>query len=182
VAPQLAHSRAYARLIEPPHGPFLDLGSGGGLPGLLLAVEWPTATGTLLDSNQRRTHFLTEAVAALGLDERLHVVTARAEEAARDPELRNAFDLVAARSFAAPAVTAECAVGFLQAGGRLAVSEPPDGGSSERWPAAGLDRLGLEEPEIRHGDGVSVALLTLLEVAGERWPRRTGIPAKRPLW
>jgi 16S rRNA (guanine527-N7)-methyltransferase len=109
-------------------------------------------------------------------------VTARAEDAARDPELGETFALAVARSFASPAVTAECAVGFLRPSGQLAVSEPPDADPGERWNAAGLAQLGLEGPEIRRGDGVSVAILTLVDGVSERWPRRTGIPSKRPLW
>ena len=53
------------------------------------------------------------------------------------PSLRAAFDLVVARSFGAPAVTAECAVGFLATGGHLAVSEPPEP-EADRWPPEGL--------------------------------------------
>jgi 16S rRNA (guanine527-N7)-methyltransferase len=169
-------------LLDRPDGPFVDLGSGGGLPGLILAIEWPAAVGTLLDSNQRRTRFLAEAIATLALDNRLQVVAARAEDASRDPELRSAFALVTARSFAAPAVTAECAVGFLRPGGHLAVSEPPDADRQERWNPSGLKQLGLGGPDLRRTGGASVAVLTLTEPVADRWPRRTGIPTKRPLW
>jgi hypothetical protein len=108
----------------------------------------------------------------------------RAEELARDPRLRGAFELVTARSFGPPAVTAECGVGFLCPGGRLVVTEPPAAGAegAGRWPRAGLDALGLAGPQRYAAGGVSAAVLTLAAPADDRWPRRTGIVAKRPLW
>lgn len=181
---QLAHAEAFVGLAladDPAAGlPFLDLGSGGGLPGLVLALR-PDATGTLLDSQQRRAEFLTEAVAALGLVDRIVVVAGRAEEIARDPEHRGRYGLVTARSFASPAVTAECAVGFLAPGGRLVVSEPP-GGAPERWASPQLAALGLSPGQFTHGAGASAARFDHSNATPPRWPRRPGIPSKRPLW
>jgi 16S rRNA (guanine527-N7)-methyltransferase len=179
---QLAHSQAFAALLDPPDGPFLDLGSGGGLPGLVLADAWPDATGVLLDSQQRRGAFLAQAIIDLGFDARLRAITARAEDAARDPDLRATFALVTARSFASPAITAECAVGFLAPAARLAVSDPPDADPTTRWPTAPLAELGLTPPEIRRGPDVTLALFTHPTATSDRYPRRAGIPAKRPLW
>ena len=130
------HGRVLAGRVEPPTA-FLDLGSGAGVPGLVLALAWPDARGTLLDSSERRTAFCGRAIDRLGLTGRVRVVRARAEEAGRDPALREQFDLVTARSFARPAVTAECAAPFLCLGGRLLVSEPPDAAATARALAAG---------------------------------------------
>jgi 16S rRNA (guanine527-N7)-methyltransferase len=177
---QLAHARAFVGLLEPT-GPWLDLGSGGGLPGLVLLDTWPGAHGTLLDATARRTVFLAEALEAMGVTDRATVVTARAEEAARDPALRGSFRLVVARSFGPPAVTAECAAPLLGEAGTLAVSEPPDADPT-RWPTAPLAELGLDPPEVRTGAGATVALLTKSGPTPDRYPRRTGIPTKRPLW
>ena len=105
----------------------------------------------------------------------------RAEELARAPERRAAYELVVARSFGSPAVTAECAVGFLQAGG------PAGGQRAAGVPGrplgdGGLAQLGLSGPEIRRREGATVAVLTTEQPADARWPRRPGIPQKRPLW
>jgi 16S rRNA (guanine527-N7)-methyltransferase len=182
VADQLRHAAELARLLDVPPGPWLDLGSGGGLPGLVLARAWPTTAGALLDAGTRRTAFLAEATTRLGMADRVTVVTGRAEEVAREPVHRGRYSVVVARSFGSPAVTAECAVGFLQEGGHLAVSEPPDSDPATRWPSEGLAQLAFEGPEIRRGDGASVAILTKTAPTSDRWPRRTGIPTKRPLW
>lgn len=178
---QLKHSEEMARLGRAPEGRFLDLGSGGGLPGLVLAATYPSASGTLLDASERRTAWLQEAVQRLGWDDRVTIVRARAEEAARDRDLRVRFGLVVARSFGPPPVTAECARGFLAPGGTLVVSEPAVTTES-RWDLTGLATLGLTFPELRRGVDATVAVMAAVGPPEDRWPRRLGIPAKRPLW
>ena len=185
MARQVDHARALLDGL-PNHGRVLDLGSGGGLPGLVIATARPEVELTLLDARQRACRFLREAVADLDLA-KATVIEARAEEAARRPDLRETFDAVVARSFGPPAVTAECAVGFLRPGGRLVVSEPPGeeqgvgSGSGTRWPREGLDDLGLGDPVPGGGPAGSFVVLEKLRTE-DRWPRRVGIPAKRPLW
>lgn len=157
----------------------LDLGSGGGVPGLPLALATPRWRWVLLDGSVTRTAWLREAVDALRLGTRVEVATARAEDAGRT-HLRGAVDLVTARGFAAAAPTAECAAPLLRIGGAVVVTEPP-GGAPDRWPAPALAELGLAP-----GASVAtpVALQSLRKVAAtpERFPRRVGIPVKRPLW
>lgn len=155
----------------------LDLGSGGGLPGLVLAETNPALILVLLDSAVRRCRFLREAVTRLELGDRVEVVEERAETAARRRALRGTFDAVVARSFGSPAVTAECAVGFLRLGGSLVVSEPPEAGN--RWNPEGLADLGLGPVRVCDHDGFGFVLLEKIGM-DERWPRRVGIPAKRP--
>jgi 16S rRNA (guanine527-N7)-methyltransferase len=163
-------------------GRFLDLGSGAGIPGLGLGLAWPNATATLLESQRRRCWFLEEALRELGLATRVGVACGRAEELARSPGFRGRYDVVVARGFGSPAVTAECAVGFLRTGGRVAVSEPPGDGSRTRWPADGLAELGLRGPELAGDSNARFAILTLANPVSDRWPRGVGVPAKRPLW
>jgi 16S rRNA (guanine527-N7)-methyltransferase len=184
VDPHLEHAEALAAAVGNDFdGRFLDLGSGAGVPGLALLLAWPEATGTLLDSQQRRCAFLEEALGELGLGARGDVACGRAEELARRENRRGAYDVVVARGFGAPATTAECAVGFLRAGGRLVVSEPPGESRADRWPPEGLGELGFQGPELRGDDeGLRFAVLTLAEPASDRWPRRDGVPTKRPRW
>jgi len=157
----------------------LDLGSGGGVPALPLILLWPESTWVLLEASTRRSDFLEQALAVLGLSDRATVRTERAEAAGRSP-MRGEFDLVVARGFGGPAVTAECGSPFLRPGGRLVVAEPP-GGAPSRWEVAGLGLLGLTL-----GPGVTspTACQVLLQETPcpERYPRRVGVPGKRPLW
>jgi 16S rRNA (guanine527-N7)-methyltransferase len=182
VEDHVEHARAMARAIGRAPTSFLDLGTGAGIPGLVLAWEWPTAHATLLDSRQRPAAFLGETIEELALADRIQIATARAEDAARDPAHRAAYDLVVARSFAPPAVTAECARGFLSAGGRLAVSDPPDADPTTRWPQEGLTKLGFKGPEIRTSGEATIAILTATGPPPATYPRPTGRPAKNPLW
>ena len=178
--PQLDHARAFGRAV-PPESRVLDLGSGGGLPGLVILADRPDLRGVLLDATQRRCDFLREACERLGVVDRAEVVCARAEEAARALEWRASFDVVTARSFGPPAVTAECAVGFLRAGGSVLVSEPPEPNPA-RWPAAGLARLGMTAEPVPEAAPARLMRLRVTEAVDPRWPRRVGIPRKRPLW
>jgi 16S rRNA (guanine527-N7)-methyltransferase len=190
ISGQIAHSEAFlqALSLEPFEGPVLELGSGGGLPGLVIAVEDPALHLVLLDSARRSVEFLRWAVEELELTSRVEIVHARAELVGRDPRYRERFDAVLARSFAPPAVTAECAAPLLVLGGRLIVSEPPgkrtaagEPPPASRWPVEGCAELGLT-PELALRDRFGFAVLRQSSLCPDRFPRRTGIPAKRPLF
>ena len=183
VAEQIDHATAFAVLLETRGvGParFLDLGSGGGIPGLVLAARWQEQRATLLEVSVRRCAFLRQTLVTLGLGERVEVAEGRAELLGRRPELRGGYPLVVSRSFAAPAVTAEIGGAFVEVGGTLAVSEPGD--SATRWPAERVGELGLSPAEILQGEFARVAILRRTAPLAERWPRGVGIPTKRPLW
>jgi len=180
VAPQLEHARAFVRAL-PRDARVLDLGSGGGLPGLVVLAERPDVAVVLLDATQRRCDFLREACERLRFGDRAEVVCARSEDAARDPKWREAFDVVTARSFGPPSVTAECAVGFLGSGGTVLVSEPPEP-DPNRWPAEGLARLGLVAEPVAEAAPAHLVRLRAVGAVDARWPRRVGVPRKRPLW
>jgi len=176
---------------------WMDLGSGGGIPGLVLALRWSSAACVLLEASSRRARFLTEAVELLGIGDRVGVVALRAETAGADPSLRAGMDLVVARSFGPPPVTAECAAPFLEPPyGLLIVSEPPPSRAAEeeagvsgpdrgapagRWPADGLAVIGLvRELDFRLDYGYQVLRQT--RPCPDRFPRRPGMASKRPLW
>ncbi len=186
VEEHVAHAAAFVEAaagLIPEDGTVLDLGTGGGLPGLVVAQRMTRATVTLLDGRTQRAQLLSRFVDELGWAHRVRVVAARAEEAGRDVHFRGQFDLVVARGFGRPGVTAECAAPFLRPGGWLVVSEPPADGSgdAERWPAAGCLLVGLA-PRRTLALPWSFALLEQVTPCPERYPRRVGIPGKRPLF
>jgi 16S rRNA (guanine527-N7)-methyltransferase len=180
---QHQHALDLARAIGDFDGRLLDLGSGGGLPGLVLFDHWSDATGVLLDGQRRRCEFLAGALATLDLGARVSVACGRAEVLARQEDLRGRFDLVVARSFGPPAVTAECAVAFLRIGGELVVTEPPEAErSAERWDPAGLATLGFGDAVPMRVGETGAVRIPLVTAVDDRWPRRDGVPTKRPQW
>ena len=184
----------------------VDMGAGGGLPGLVVADRWPEATLVLLEANERRSAFLRRAVDGLELSGRVMVLHERAEICGRDPQWRASFDGAIARSFGRPAVLAECTAPLLKVGAWMVVSEPPPGTAvdtppsalpegagtpaghaasqgegTERWPASGLREFGLEPGELIHAE-FDYQLLRQVDGCPERFPRRNGVPAKKPLF
>ncbi len=175
---QIRHAEAFVAAISDRTGPLLDLGSGGGLPGLVLALRRPDLEIVLLDATAARVELLRASIGELGVDGRVEVAHGRAEVLGRTP-LRGTFDVVTARSFGPPAATAECAAPFLRVGGVLVVSEPPEG--VDRWPVEGVARVGMTPTHRVDGP----PRLQVLEQTGpcpEELPRRDGVPAKRPLF
>ena len=186
VEDHLARSLAFAAFTERTPTKVADLGSGGGVPALPLAVLWPESRWLLVESNQRRVEWLRHAVAELGLAARCTVACDRAETIGRTVDHRHAYDLVTARSFGPPATTAECGAPLLQLRGVLMVAEPPEGRAAPRWAPDGLRALGLQlralGPVVTSAGPAQMAALACDELAGDRYPRRVGIPSKRPLF
>jgi 16S rRNA (guanine527-N7)-methyltransferase len=181
----LTHADGFAECAEAALGhlpqEFCDLGTGGGVPGLALAVRWSQAHGLLVDSNERRAAFLREAIEALDLGDRVRMLEQRAEIVGHPGQYREGFELVTARSFASPPITAEIAAGIVSVGGCLVVSEPPEP-DAQRWPVAELGSLGFGPPELVLQSHAHFAVLHKVGPAPSRFPRAVGKPGKRPLW
>ena len=164
----------------------VDVGSGGGLPGVPMLIADPSLALTMVESHERRCQFLELVVAELGF-ERATVVRARAEEAGRDPALRTSFDLAVARAVAPLAVLVEYTLPLLRQGGVLAT---PKGSRARREQAdagAAVEALGgvAEQPlSLSLPPQAHPQLVLLVRRTGEldgHHPRRPGIPTKRPL-
>jgi hypothetical protein len=171
VEPHVDHATRFAAALRPVSR-LVDLGSGGGLPGLVLAALRPSVEVVLVDARTNRTDFLERAVGRLGWHDRVRVVAARAEVLGRTPVWRGKAGAVVARAFGSPSVTAECAAPLLAVGGQLLVSEPP-APPADRWSATGLALVGLRlDAETVPG----LASCTQVEPCPERFPRRRRQP------
>lgn len=166
-------------LGDPGETQCLDLGTGAGLPGVVMAMCWPGTRWVFVDRRSRSEAFVTWAVGVLDLDERARIVRGDAAELARDVRLEGAFDLVVARAFGPPALTAECATGFMRLGSRLVVSEP-EVDDPGRWPSEPLATLGLAV----RATGGAPRFVDIAKVAphGERYPRRPAAMRRDPLY
>jgi 16S rRNA (guanine527-N7)-methyltransferase len=183
----IQHSFGFAEAVETAlaHSPddVLDLGSGGGIPGLVLAGRWAGARMTLVEGSTRRASFLEQVCRDLGW-RHVQAVARRAEEIGQDPTWREQAGIVVARSFGSPAVTLECGAPLLRLGGLLVVSEPPEGAAagSVRWPEAVLATLGMASVGPRRYRGFGYQISQKVQATPDRYPRRVGIPTKRPLY
>ena len=132
---EITHCERFAAMVPRETVSLLDLGSGGGLPALVVAVLRPEIQMTLIERREKRADILRRQVARLNLGSRLEVICADTESHRVSGELAGHFDAVTARSFGSPEQTALAAAHYLKPGGLLVVSEPP-GSSGDRWRAA----------------------------------------------
>lgn len=153
----IEHARQFVAVLPANATRVIDLGTGAGVPGLVIADDRPEATLTLVDRRETRMDALRLAVAGLGWQDRVTVVTAEVEALARDPEHAGTYDAVVCRGFAHPQVTATLARPFLKNGGSLIVSEPPVFDPS-RWPDSLCREARFGPPEFAPG----VVLLTAI--------------------
>lgn len=137
----IAHARGFVRAVqstadEAATGTVLDLGSGAGIPGLVIAHDLPTAQVILLDRRSKRTDALERTVRRLGWQDRVSVVCTDVAAFVPDREI----DVVVARGFGPPTVTLRAAARFVRPGGRIVISEPP---GVDRWDEELVAGLGL---------------------------------------
>ncbi len=180
----LLHSQGFlefkpkVELFLTPQTTAVDLGTGGGLPGLVLSIltncQW-----IFVDRGKRRCQFLKWAINELDLMAKVTVIE---EDAANFAHCayRNKVKLVTARSFASPAVTAECSAPLLVPGGYLVVSEPP--GNENRWPSSGLSQLGLKKDRRWQYELATFQSLCLINSSEDKFPRRFSRIENSPLF
>jgi 16S rRNA (guanine527-N7)-methyltransferase len=161
----------------------VDVGSGGGLPGLVVKIARPELAVTLIEADQAKAAFLVQASARLGLGG-VEVVAKRAEEAGQDLRYREAFDAATARALAAMPVLAELCLPFVRVGGRLLAqkTEKEDVAAA----AHAIEVLGGAPARIVAAPSAARLGGTVVVVAKERptpaaYPRRPGVPARKPL-
>ena len=131
------HARAFVGALDGVTGTVADLGSGGGVPGFVIAHDRPDLHLVLMDRRAKRTDFLDRMVRRLRWSDRVTVICADVEHLiGTEPTI----DAAVARGFGPPAVTLEMGVRLIRPGGRVIISEPPEG---ERWPKELLAGLGV---------------------------------------
>jgi 16S rRNA (guanine527-N7)-methyltransferase len=119
----VAHADRFVAQIPADARTLVDLGSGGGLPGLVIGWHRPDLEVTLVERRFTRADLLRRAVSSLSLGAAVTVVATDVAMLCVSAPL--SFDVVTARSFASPAFTAECAAVLLRPGGLALISEPP---------------------------------------------------------
>ena len=173
-----------------PRGPtssvrLIDVGTGAGFPGLPLKLAMPDIQVSLVESVRKKSRFLEHLVSRLELS-RVDVLTGRAEELAQRPDLRESFHLAVSRGVARLPTLLEYTLPFCCVGGRVALQRR---GVEEELAgaASALEVLGGRLSDIHSvqvsglEDGRVVLMVNKVEPTPDRYPRRPGMPAKRPL-
>ena len=166
-------------------GKILDLGTGGGFPGVPIKIAYPDADITLLDATRKKLEAVSEMAANIGISD-LKTAWGRAEDLGRDPQHREKYDLVVSRAVAYLPALIECAVPFLKTGGIFLAYK--QAGSDSEIEAAGnalheLNAVVEEQIPYQISDGETRRLLVIRKTAAtpDRYPRRAGKPIKKPL-
>ena len=164
----------------------LDVGSGGGFPGVPLKILFPDICLTLLDSVRKKTVFLEKATALLGL-EPVEILGQRAESAANEQQHRQAYDLVVARAVAELRVLAELTLPFCKIGGTVVAIKGENISSELENSFGAIAKLGGKISAIidcsNKFEFLKSNLVVISKIAEtpSRFPRRPGIPSKRPI-
>ncbi|HHX64895.1 MAG TPA: 16S rRNA (guanine(527)-N(7))-methyltransferase RsmG [Chloroflexi bacterium] len=164
----------------------VDVGSGAGFPGLPIKIMLPEAEVTLIEATGKKVTFLQHMVRVLGL-EHVNVLRARAEEVGRLPEHRERYDIVVARAVAHLGVLAEYCLPLLRVGGRMIAPKGEEADKEAEAAGRAVEVLGGRLVGVKpvHLPGIdSERYLVVVDKVGKTpddYPRRTGIPSKRPL-
>jgi len=161
----------------------VDVGSGGGLPGLPLKIARPELAVTLVEADSGKAAFLVQACARLGLID-VEVVGRRAEEVGHDARYRESFDVAVARALAPLPVLVELCLPLVRMGGNLLAQKT----DKEEVPAAqrAIELLGGALQSVSPAPSTARATGTIVVIAKvgptpSRYPRRSGVPARKPL-
>lgn len=177
----------YPLLAElPPTLSLIDVGTGAGFPGVPLKLVRPALRLTLLEATGKKTAFLHHLIQSLNLTE-VAVLTARAEEAARQPDQRERYDVATARAVAALPVLAEYTLPFVKRGGVAIVQKGQHPADELKAAANALGILGGRVSQVlpitvpgldaeRH-----LVLIQKIKPTPPQYPRRPGLPAKKPI-
>ena len=162
----------------------IDVGTGAGFPGMVLAVLSPEKEFVLLDSLAKRLKVIEAIAEEIGADN-VSFVHARAEEAGRDPALREQFDLAVSRAVAKMPVLAELCVPFVKPGGAFLAYKSENAAEEIRDSARALKILGAGEPYLLHSGvkdlGHLFAAAKKQENTPGAYPRKAGTPSRKPL-
>lgn len=166
-------------------GRVIDVGTGGGLPGVALKIARPELDVTLLDATEKKIAFLTDVTSALGIP--CGCVCARAEELGRDGQYRERYDVAVSRAVAKLNSLAELCMPFVRVGGRFLAMKAGDSDAEIAQALPAIERLGGKLSDTREytipGTDIvrRVAVVEKIAPTPENYPRRWAAIQKRPL-
>lgn len=170
----------------PPGAAVIDVGTGGGLPGIALAIMRNDLRVTLLEATGKKARFCQQCAADLPLDN-VRVMHSRAETAGRDRAHRQRYDAAVCRAIGAMNVLLECCLPLVRVDGRVLAMKGPKAEAELQAAGHALDILGAAEVEVRdaYTDGFDqntvIVAITKHAATPKTYPRPPGMPAQSPL-
>lgn len=167
-------------------GAIIDIGSGAGFPGIPLKLAYPSMRVTLVEATAKKTEFLAHICAAMDLQDTA-TLNGRAETLAHEQDLRERFDVALARAVADTATLAEITLPFARAGGLVVLHKKGDIRAELERAQCAIETLGGALREVKPvnipglNDDRAIVVLEKVGLTPAKYPRRPGIPAKRPL-
>jgi len=164
----------------------IDVGTGAGIPGIPLKIVFPAIRLVLLEAVSKKVAFLQHILQKLGLDD-VEIVVGRAEEVAHLAQYREQFDLVLSRAVAPLPTVVELTLPFCALGGSFIAQKKGDIDLEIAQAAKAISLLGGRLREVRKVDLAEFAdkrhlvVIDKMSLTPPKYPRRPGIPAKRPL-
>ncbi|MVX66873.1 16S rRNA (guanine(527)-N(7))-methyltransferase RsmG [Clostridium chromiireducens] len=164
----------------------IDVGTGAGFPGLPIAIMKNDIKITLLDSLNKRVNFLNNVVTKLGLSN-VETIHSRAEDGARNNQLREKFDIATSRAVANMSVLSELCLPYVRVGGNFIALKGPsvDQEIKDSLNAIGvlggelidICEINIEETELRH----NLVVVKKIKECPKAYPRKAGLITKNPL-
>jgi 16S rRNA (guanine527-N7)-methyltransferase len=186
VTKHLLDSLSLLEVVKLLNGSMIDVGSGAGFPGIVLKIFFPSLNLVLLDSLARRVSFLEKVIERLSLSG-IKAIHGRAEDLGQDLNYRDRFDWVVSRAVSPLNTLSEFTLPFAKKGGHIILYKGPDYINELNQGKRAVLLLGGEVESIRrvqvsnlNGERFIVFLRKVRETPA-RYPRKAGIPKKRPL-
>ncbi|MCQ6563418.1 16S rRNA (guanine(527)-N(7))-methyltransferase RsmG [Paenibacillus mendelii] len=165
---------------------FADIGSGAGFPSIPLKICFPHLEVTMVDSLNKRLHFLKHVIEALGLQQ-MNCVHGRAEDMARLKEHRDQYDVVTARAVARLNILNELCLPFVRIGGKFAAMKGADPASEVNEAQNSLIELKADVQNVHHltlpheQSDRHIVIVNKTGATPKKYPRKAGLPGKQPI-
>jgi len=177
---------AWRRAIGSADFRLIDVGTGAGIPGIPLKIAFSDIRLVLLEARAKKAAFLHHITDKLGLDN-VEILVGRAEDVAHLSQYRERFDLVLSRAVAPLPILVELALPFCALGGSFIAQKKGDTGEEISQAAKAISLLGGSLREVKRinldefTDERRLVVIDKISPTPPRYPRRPGIPSKRPL-